>query len=216
MFSTSFSANDFFFMLQGAWVTLQLTFWAMLLGSVAGLALGLLRAVWPRLSAPVAWLLDVFRSVPLLVQFVLFNSFKSIIGLDWSAFAVGCLVLGIYCSAYCTEIVRSGLLAVPPAVSRAARSLGLGYFQTLRYVVLPLASRVAFPGWLNLALSVMKDTSLVLWIGIIELLRASQTIITRIQEPLLVLCIAGLIYYAMSWSLAWLGARIEKRWQTHD
>lgn len=59
----------------------------------------------------------------------------------------------------------------------------------------------------------MKDTSLVLWIGIVELLRASQTIVMRIQEPLFVLCIAGLVYYLMSWVVARLGARLERRWQ---
>lgn len=59
----------------------------------------------------------------------------------------------------------------------------------------------------------MKDTSLVLWIGIVELLRASQTIVTRIQEPLFVLCIAGLVDHLMSWVVARLGARLEQRWQ---
>ncbi|MNO06646.1 arginine transporter permease subunit ArtQ [compost metagenome] len=62
----------------------------------------------------------------------------------------------------------------------------------------------------------MKDTSLVLWIGIIELLRASQTIVTRIQEPLFVLGIAGLIYFVMSLVIARLGARLERRWQEND
>jgi polar amino acid transport system permease protein len=216
MFSTSFTGNDLLFMLEGAWATLRLTLWAMLLGTLAGVVLGLLRAALPRLTMPLAWLLDVFRSVPLLIQFVLFNALKSIAGLEWSAFVVGCVVLGIYCAAYCTEIVRSGVLSVSANVNRAARSLGMTYFQTLRYIVLPMATRVSFPGWINLVLGVMKDTSLVLWIGIIELLRASQTIVTRIQEPLFVLCIAGLIYYVMSWGVAWLGTVVEKRWQEND
>jgi len=94
MFSTSFTWNDFVFLLQGAWVTLQLTSWAILLGTVAGLLFGLLRALLPRASLPLAWVLDVFRSVPLLIQFVLFNSLKSIVGLNISAFSVGCIVLG--------------------------------------------------------------------------------------------------------------------------
>lgn len=216
MLSTSFTGGDLLFMLGGAWATLRLTFWAMLLGTLAGLILGMARAALPRSTAPLAWLLDAFRSVPLLIQFVLFNSFKSIAGLDWSAFTVGCVVLGAYCAAYCTEIVRSGVLAVPTNVSRAGRSLGLSYSQTLRHIVLPMATRVSFPGWVNLTLSVMKDTALVLWIGIIELLRASQTIVTRIQEPLFVLCMAGLIYYAMSWSVARAGTLVEKRWREHD
>ena len=216
MFSTDFSSNDLMFLLNGAWVTMQLTFWSIILGSLAGLLFGLLRALLPRASLPLAWVLDVFRSVPLLIQFVLFNSLKSIIGLNISAFSVGCIVLGVYAAAYFTEIVRAGVLAVPFTVRRASRSLGLSFFQDLRWIVLPMASRVAFPGWLNLVLGVMKDTALVMWIGIVELLRASQTIVTRIQEPLLVLCIAGLIYYVMSLVVARLGARLERRWQEND
>ncbi|QGZ29393.1 amino acid ABC transporter permease [Stutzerimonas stutzeri] len=213
MFSTSLTATDLLFLLKGAGVTLMLTFWAMLLGTVAGTVFGLIRALFPRASLPLAWFLDIFRSVPLLIQFVLFNALKSIVGLDWSAFTVGCVVLGVYAAAFFTEVVRSGVLAVPGSLRLASRSLGLSYWQDLRYIVLPVATRVAFPGWVNLVLSVMKDTALVMWIGIIELLRASQTIVTRIQEPLLVLCIAGLIYYVMSLVVARLGARLEKRWQ---
>ncbi|CAI3788034.1 L-cystine transport system permease protein YecS [Pseudomonas sp. MM227] len=216
MFSTSLTATDLLYMLNGAWVTLQLTFWAILAGSFGGLLCGLLRALAPRASLPLAWVLDVFRSVPLLIQFVLLNSLKSIVGLNISAFSVGCIVLGVYAAAYFTEIVRSGVLAVSPSVRRASRSLGLSYWQDLRYIVLPMATRIAFPGWLNLVLGVMKDTALVMWIGIVELLRASQTIVTRIQEPLLVLCIAGLIYYVMSLVVARLGARLERRWQEND
>ena len=213
MFDTSLTSTDLLFLLKGAGVTLMLTFWAMRLGTLAGIVFGLIRALFPRASVPLAWFLDIFRSVPLLIQFVLFNALKSIVGLDWSAFTVGCVVLGIYAAAFFTEVVRGGVLAVPGSLRLASRSLGLSYWQDLRYIVLPVATRVAFPGWVNLVLSVMKDTALVMWIGIIELLRASQTIVTRIQEPLLVLCIAGLIYYVMSLVIARLGARLEKRWQ---
>ncbi len=216
MFETSFAITDLLFMLQGAWVTLELTLWAMLIGTLSGVVFGLLRALMPRLTAPLSWVLDIFRSVPLLIQFVLFNSFNSIAELNWTVFSVGRFVLGIYCASYCTEIIRSGVLAVPGNVIRAARSLGLTFFQTLRHIVLPMASRVAFPGWINLTLGVIKDTSLVLWIGIIELLRASQTVVTRIEEPILVLCIAGCIYYVMSWGVARIGVVVEKRWQEND
>jgi polar amino acid transport system permease protein len=216
MLSTSFGLNDLLFMLGGAWVTLKLTMWAMLIGTLAGILFGFLRAALPRATIPVGWLLDVFRSVPLLIQFVLLNALKSIAEVDVSAFTVGSLVLGVYCSAYCTEVVRSGVLSVPGNVIRASRSLGMTYRQTLQYIVLPMATRVSFPGWIGLTLGVMKDTSLVLWIGIVELLRTAQTIVTRIQEPLFVLCIAGLIYYAMSWGIARIGALIERRWNEND
>ena len=96
-------------------------------------------------------------------------------------------MLAFYTSSYCSEIVRAGVQAVPQTTRRAARSLGLTYWQDLREIVFPIALRVSLPSWIGLTLGVMKDSALVWWIGVIELLRTSQVIITRIQEPLLVL-----------------------------
>ena len=217
MFETAFTYNDLMFMLKGAGVTLSITFWAMLGGTVMGVLFGLIRATAPwYVNALLGGFLDIFRSVPLLIQFVLANSFKSIIGLNWSAFTIGCVVLAVYSSAYCAEIVRGGILAVPTTTRRAARSLGLTYWQDLKEIVFPMALRVALPSWIGLTLGVMKDTSLVLWIGIIELLRSSQTIVTRIHEPLFVLSIAGLIYFLMSFPVARLGEALERRWREDD
>jgi hydroxyproline transport system permease protein len=214
---TDFARTDLWFMLRGAGMTLTLTFWAVLGGTVMGLVLGVLRAVSPWwINAAIGAVLDVFRSIPLLIQFILANSFKSIVGLDVSAFVVACIVLAIYTAAYCTEIVRAGVLAVPSTTRRAARSLGMSWLQDLRYIVYPIALRVSLPSWVGLTLGVMKDTSLVLWIGIVELLRASQVIVTRIQEPLLVLMLCGLIYFLMSYPISRLGAYLESRWRDHD
>jgi His/Glu/Gln/Arg/opine family amino acid ABC transporter permease subunit len=216
-FDTSFTLNDLWFMIKGAGTTLLLTFWAVLGGTLLGAAFGLARASSPWwLNAPIGFVLDIFRSVPLLIQFVLANSFKSIIGLNWGPFTVGCVVLAAYTAAYCTEIVRAGILAVPVTTRRAARSLGMTWRQDLTSIVFPIALRVALPSWIGLSLGVMKDTALVLWIGIVELLRSAQIIVTRIQEPLFVLSLAGLIYFVMSFPIARLGARLEKRWRAID
>ena len=212
MFTTSLTANDLLFLLQGAWTTLAITAMAMLIGTLLGVVFGLLRALLPRASLPLAALLDVFRSVPLLIQFVLLNSFKSILGLDWSAFAVACLVLGVYAAALHRGGPRRRLLGT------AERAPG-GAFAGPELSPGPVPHRPADgrPGGLPRLGQPDpvgdEDTSLVLWIGIVELLRASQTIVTRIQEPLFVLCIAGLVYYLMSWVVARLGARLERRWQ---
>jgi len=204
-------------MVQGAGMTLALTFWAVLGGTLMGLVLGLLRAVSPWwLNGPIGAVLDVFRSIPLLIQFVLANSFKSIVGLDFSAFTVACVVLAFYTAAYCTEIVRAGVLAVPATTRRAARSLGMTYWQDLRCIVFPIALRVSLPSWTGLTLGVLKDTALVWLIGIVELLRASQVVVTRIQEPLVVLTICGLIYFALSFPISRLGAYLETRWREYD
>ena len=217
MFSTSMTLNDFLYLLQGAGVTLSITFWAVLGGTLLGIGFGLMLAIAPWwLNAPLGAMLDLLRSVPLLIQFVLANSFKSIIGLNVSAFVVGCIVLSLYTSSYCAEIVRGGVLAVPVTTRRAARSLGLSYRQDLTGIVFPIALRIMLPSWIGLSLGVMKDTSLVLWIGIIELLRSSQIIVTRIQEPLFVLMVAGLIYFLISFPISRLGAHLEKKWREYD
>ena len=217
MIETDFARTDLWFMLQGAGMTLALTFWAVLGGTVMGFVFGVLRAVassW--INALLGAVLDVFRSIPLLIQFILANSFKSIVGIDVSAFTVACVVLAIYTSAYCAEIVRAGVLAVPSTTRRAARSLGLTWWQDMRLIVYPIALRVSLPSWVGLTLGVMKDTSLVLWIGIVELLRASQVVVTRIQEPLLVLMLCGLIYFLMSYPISRFGAYLETRWRDDD
>jgi polar amino acid transport system permease protein len=217
MIETDFARTDLWFMLRGAGMTLALTFWAVLGGTLMGFVFGVLRAVAsPWINAMLGAVLDVFRSIPLLIQFILANSFKSIVVIDISAFTVACVVLAIYTSAYCAEIVRAGVLAVPTTTRRAARSLGLTWWQDMRLIVYPIALRVSLPSWVGLTLGVMKDTSLVLWIGIVELLRASQVIVTRIQEPLPVLMLCGLIYFLMSYPISRFGAYLETRWRDDD
>lgn len=217
MFNTSLSLNDIGFLLHGAGITLLITFWAMLGGTILGIVFGVYRATTPWwASAPLAFLLDIFRSVPLLIQLVLVNAFQAIAGLNISAFIVSCIVLALYTSAYCSELVRGGIDAVPLTTRRAARSLGLTWWQDMTNIVYPIALRIMLPSWIGLTLGVMKDTALVSWLGIIELLRSSQIIVTRIQEPLFVLTVAGLIYFLISFPISRLGARLERKWREND
>ncbi|MGN7737170.1 amino acid ABC transporter permease [Ensifer sp. 22564] len=214
-FGGSFSWGDFLFLLSEAVTTLSITLVAVVIGTVLGVLFGLVRASAPGwIGNSLGAVLDVFRSVPLLIQLVLFNSFNSMLKLNWPTFTVGCICLGIYASAFCTEIVRSGVGAVPQTTRRAARSLGLSWRQELTSITLPIATRVVFPSWIGLTLGVMKDTALVLWIGIVELLRSSQIVTSRVQEPLLILGITGLIYFVMSFPIARLGNQLEKKWGT--
>ena len=98
----------------------------------------------------------------------------------------------------------------------AARSLGMTWGQDLTQIVFPMALRVGLPSWIGLTLGVMKDSALVMWLGIIELLRASQILVTRLQEPMFILLVTGAIYFALSFPIARLGSRLEKRWQEND
>lgn len=217
MFQTAMTFNDLLFLLKGAGLTLAVTGVSVAAGTILGILFGVIRVqIGPWWAIPLTFVLDVFRSVPLLIQLVLANAFQAIAQLGWPPFTTSCVVLSLYTAAYCTEIVRGGIDAVPATTRRAARSLGLTWVQDMRYIVAPLATRVSLPAWIGLALGVMKDSALVLWLGLNELLKSSQILITRLQEPLFILIICGLIYFIMSFPIARLGGYLERRWSPND
>jgi hydroxyproline transport system permease protein len=86
----------------------------------------------------------------------------------------------------------------------------------MSYVVFPMALRVALPSWIGLTLGVLKDSALVLWLGLIELLRSGQILVTRLQEPMFILLVVGAIYFLLSFPIARLGSQLEKRWREND
>ena len=217
MFDTALTFNDLLFLAQGALITIAVTAIAVLGGTLLGLVFGVLRAqVSAWILFPLIFLLDVFRSVPLLIQLILGNAFQAIAGWGWPPFVTSCVILSLYTSAYATEIVRGAIDAVPQTTRPAARSLGLTWRQDMANILFPMGLRVALPSWIGLTLGVMKDSALVLWLGIIELLRASQVLITRLQEPLFILSVAGAIYFLLSFPIARLGGRLERRWREND
>lgn len=217
MLDTALTGNDLMFLAQGALVTLAVTGVAVAGGTLLGLVFGVLRST---LSAwvlfPLIFALDVFRSVPLLIQLILGNAFQAIAGWGWSPFVTSCVILALYTSAYATEIVRGAIDAVPQTTRRAGRSLGLTWGQDMAHIVFPMGLRVALPSWIGLTLGVMKDSALVQVIGIMELLKASQSLVTRLQEPLFILTVVGVIYFALSFPIARLGGRLERRWRLND
>jgi len=157
--------------------------------------------------------LDVFRSVPLIIQLILFDSFIAIAGYPLPAFWSGTIVLSVYTASLVAQVARSGIDAVPITTRRASRSLGMTYWQDMRYVVWPIGLRAVLPSWVGIALSVLKDSALVSVIGYIELLKASQILITRTAETFTVLAIAGLFYFALSYPISKASRHIDTRWQ---
>ncbi|MBU3030755.1 amino acid ABC transporter permease [Paracoccus marinaquae] len=214
MFDTALTANDFIFLAKGAGMTIFVTAISVFFGTILGIVFGVIRyQLGPFWSAPLMFVLDIFRSIPLLIQLVLTYAFLgTVLRLGMSGLTVACIVLTLYTSAYCAEIVRGGIEAVPLTLRRAARSLGMTWAQDMRSIVLPLATRVALPSWIGLALGVMKDSALVYVVQVTELLKSTQILITRLQEPLLLLMICGAFYFVISFPVARFGGYLEKRW----
>ncbi len=143
--------------------------------------------------------------------------FRRLPGFGLPPFTTSCIVLALYTSAYCTEIVRGAIDAVPMITRRAARSLGLTWGQDMAYVVFPWRLRVALPSWIGLTLGVLKDCALVLWLGLIELLRVGPDPRHPACRSRCSSCWScGAIYFLLSFPIARLGSQLEKRWREND
>jgi polar amino acid transport system permease protein len=186
--------------LDGFWYTLKLSIIAGILSLVWGLVLAVLRQLPGRPLAPVRWLaiayIDVFRGIPLLLVLLLVSGFlgsaaspvggeiipRSIGVPEWlgqpSPFWYGIIALTITYGAYMAEVYRAGIEAVPGGQMEAARSLGMSHGQSMRFVIVPQAVRKVIPPLLNDFIALMKDTSLVSFLGLIEVVQAGFDIQT--------------------------------------
>jgi len=159
-------------LLQGLWTTVLLGAVSILLGFVGGLLLALLRLYGP------AWLrtltriyIDVFRSIPLLVLLVLVYYALPFVGLRLTSFAAATAALSLVSCAYTAEILRAGIEAIPRGQFEAAGAIGLGFFSTMRDVVLPQALRIVVPPLTSNCINVLKDTALASVVAMPDLLK---------------------------------------------
>ncbi|MFA5489677.1 MAG: amino acid ABC transporter permease [Candidimonas sp.] len=207
--------SDFWYVLDGAWRTVMLTIVSGAAGTLIGLVLGWARENSVILRYGLALYVDVTRSVPLIIQFILVNSVFSIFGLPLTPLEVGLLTLSLYMGVQTSELVRAGIRSVPEQLQKAARSLGMNYWQVQTHITAPLAIRTIFPSWIGTLIGLTKDTALVSVVGYIELLRAAQIVINRSNETLLILIGVGVFYFIICYPVSLYGRRLERR-LAHD
>ncbi len=209
---TPLSWNDTGFILTGVLNTVYISLVAIIVGTVLGLAVGFLRAEVNKVTNTLLGaVLDILRSVPLIIQLILFSTYIGAMGHPLNPFAAGAIVLSLYTMAFMSEVFRGGFESVPQTLVVAGRSLGMSYWQTVRYIRLPIGMRAVFPSWLGVALSVIKDSALVSVIGYMELLRTSEQLISRTQQPLEILLGVGLFYFIISYPLSLYGKYVERK-----
>lgn len=176
-FSWSAIARGLPYLLEGAGLTIMISAVAMVVAAILGLALAALSQAPGRLARRlVAAYVEVFRNTPLLIQIFIVYFGLPQLGLKLSPFLSGLSALVFYAAAYNTEIFRAGLEAVPRGQLEAARSLGLSALATLRWITVPQALRISFPALGNNLVSLVKNSSLVSTIGMVELMFVANDI----------------------------------------
>jgi polar amino acid transport system permease protein len=203
-------------LLVGLWITLKLSLWSLVFALVLGLVAGLGRVS----SNPAAHNLattyvEIIRGTPLLVQIFIFYFFIGTV-LELSPFTAGVAALAVFTGAYVAEIVRAGIEAVPRGQMEAARSLGMGYAQAMRFVILPQALRRSLPPLAGQFISLIKDSSLVSIIAITDLTKAGREIVSSTFAPFEVWFTVALMYLVLTGALSWVVRRMERRLAASD
>lgn len=209
---TPLSWDDSGIILAGIWNTITISVVAIVLGTLLGLIVGFLRSESNKYTNMlIGSVLDVLRSVPLIIQLILFSTFIGALGHPLPPFVAGSIILSLYTMAFMSEVFRGGFESVSTSLRTAARSLGMTYWQTVLYIRFPVGIRAVFPSWLGVALSVIKDSALVSVIGYVELLRTSDQLISRTQQPLEILIGVGIFYFIISYPLSLYGRHVERK-----
>ncbi|GIW31865.1 MAG: glutamine ABC transporter permease [Meiothermus sp.] len=203
------------FLLQGAWVTLRITALSLVFGILLGTLVALAR------MSPMRWLsgltlgyIELLRGTPLLVQiFLIFFGIPQLTQQQINEFVAGVIAFSINSSAYVAEILRAGIQSIPKGQREAALSLGFSPTQTLRYIILPQAFTRVIPPLVNEGITLLKNSSLLSAIAVVELTRAGQLISARTFKPFEMYLAVSLIYLVMTLALSFVARQLERRWQ---
>jgi polar amino acid transport system permease protein len=200
--------------LGGLALTVSLAALALLLALPVGMALGLARvSPYRALRWPVTALVFVVRGVPLLmVIFWAYFFLPSVTGHKTEQFSTMLIALVVFDGVYLAEIVRAGIQGIPKGQFESARSLGLGYGRTMRWVILPQALRHMLPSLVNQFVATIKETSLGYIIGLTEVSFIAAQINTQVfTHATEVYAILALTYFSMCFGLSRLAYRLERR-----
>ena len=192
--------------------TVALSLIAFVGGGLVGLALLVLRLAPSRIGRlVVAGYVQLFQGTPLLMQLFLAYFGAALLGFPTSAWTAAAMALTLYTSAFLAEIWRGCVEAVPRGQWEAARSLAMGFGQTLRHVVLPQALRIAIAPTVGFLVQVIKGTALASVIGFVELTKAGTMITNATFQPFLVYSCVALMYFALCFPVSLTARRLERK-----
>lgn len=202
--------------LTGLGNTIIMAFFACLIGVILGLILSLVIDYNEKtgklylLSAFARMYIGIIRGTPALLQLMIlyYIIFKSV---NINIVVVGIISFGLNSGAYVSQIIRSGLISIPKGQEEASTMLGFNYFQTMKYVIMPQALRNVLPSLGNEFITLLKETSVAGYIGILELTKASDIVASSTYDYFFPLLIVAIIYLILTLGLTKLLNLFERR-----
>lgn len=206
---------------DGLVTTLQVTFFAVIIGIVLGFLIAIVRSTYDKtgklkiLNGVCRLYLTVIRGTPVVVQlliiyFVIFGS------VDISKVLVAVMAFGLNSGAYVAEIFRSGIMSIDGGQFEAGRSLGFNYVQTMRYIIMPQAFKNVLPALGNEFIVLLKETSVAGYIALQDLTKGGDIIRSRTYDAFMPLIMVALIYLVMVLIFTKLVNMLERRLRSSD
>ena len=206
-------------LLQGLYTTVQLWVIASIVSLIIGVLCGIFRGNTLRIPY-VSTMLDgitfVLRAVPFYVQLLIaYFVLPNIMGINISAFTAALLSLGLCSASYVSQIVRGGINAISAGQWEAAKVLGCTTVDTVRYIIVPQMLKIILPALVGECDQLLKSTSIVSAIGVLELTGAGKNIIAQEMNPLTIYTLLAVVYLIISALLAVFSVWLEKKMSAH-
>lgn len=198
-------------LLQGAWLTVQISAAALIVGYAAGIAvamIALMPGLLPRLAAGLY--IETLRNIPFIILIFVVYYGLPFSGVRLPATIVGTLALALFASAYYAEIVRAAILALPRGQYESARAIGMSPAQAMRHVVAPQILRALVPPSTNMTLTMMKESAVLSSITVPELTYQSLVVQGNTFAPFEVFAAVASIYWLIAAVIAELSRRLER------
>ena len=225
-FYINFIAEDrYMYLVKGLWMTLKITFFAVLLGIALGVIAAIIRSTHDKtvadmrpgfgkfilkfLNAIVKLYLTVIRGTPVVVQLMI--TYYIIFASSTNSLLVAVLAFGINSGAYVAEIIRSGIMSIDNGQFEAGRSLGFNYIQTMIYIIIPQAFKNVLPALANEFIVLIKETSVSGYVGIMDLTRGGDVIRSRTFVAFMPLLAVAGIYLVIVIFFSKLVSILERR-----
>lgn len=205
-------AQIFSALLEGLWVTLRIALLSIIFSVIFGIILGIImnsKNILVRVITRIY--LEFFRIIPVIVWlFIVFFWIPMGTGLNITGEGAAVLVFSMWGSAEMGDLVRGAIESLPKIQSESAKSIGLNKIQIYYYVLIPQALKRVIPSAINLSTRVIKTTSLVVLIGVVDVVKKGQQIIERTKSAFFIYALLFLIYFIICYPLSYYSRKLEK------